>query len=75
VLTPADHSNVVNALKVDPSGICNVDLTRQTLSAGAAGPFNFPIDSFSKKCLLEGIDELGYLLSYSAAISTYEEQK
>src|SRR5262245_30875547 len=39
VLTPADHLNV---LKIGTSGICNVDLARQTLSAGPAGPFNFP---------------------------------
>ena len=71
-LASADHLNVLNALKVDPSGICKVDLHEQTLWAGPAGPFNFPIDSFSKKCLLEGIDELGYLLSYADAISSYE---
>ena len=31
------------------------------------------IDSFSKKCLIGGLDELGYLLSFSAQIGRYEE--
>jgi len=74
VLAPADHSEVLNALQADPSATCKVDLSTQTVWAGDAGPFNFPIDSFSKKCLLEGIDELGYLLSYATAISVYEHR-
>jgi len=74
VLTPADHLSLVESLRADPSGTCEVDLSQQTVRAGPAGPFNFPIDSFSKKCLLEGIDELGYLLSYAEAISSYEKQ-
>jgi 3-isopropylmalate/(R)-2-methylmalate dehydratase small subunit len=72
VLAPADHLSVASAVQADASVTCKVDLTRQSLWAGPAGPFNFPIDSFSKKCLLEGIDELGYLLTYADAISTYE---
>ena len=75
VLGPADHAEVLNAVKLDPSATCKVDLSTQTVRAGATGPFNFPIDSFSKKCLLEGIDELGYLLSYADAISAYEHQR
>jgi 3-isopropylmalate/(R)-2-methylmalate dehydratase small subunit len=72
VLTPADHSNVLTAIEAAPSLICTVDLSGQTLWAGPNSPFSFAIDSFSKKCLLEGIDELGYLLSYADAISSYE---
>ncbi len=32
----------------------------------------FPIDAFSKHCLLEGVDELGYILQQDAAIAAYE---
>jgi 3-isopropylmalate/(R)-2-methylmalate dehydratase small subunit len=32
----------------------------------------FPIDKFSRYCLMNGIDQLGYLLDKSAAISQYE---
>jgi len=36
---------------------------------------SFPIDSFSKTCLLKGIDELGYLLSFEKQIAAYEEAR
>jgi 3-isopropylmalate/(R)-2-methylmalate dehydratase small subunit len=32
----------------------------------------FPIDSFSKQCLLDGVDQLGYLLQKTDAIAAYE---
>jgi 3-isopropylmalate/(R)-2-methylmalate dehydratase small subunit len=32
----------------------------------------FPIDPFSKHCLLEGVDELGYILKNEAAIAAFE---
>lgn len=35
----------------------------------------FPIDGFAKHCLLEGIDELGYILSQEAAIAAYEAKR
>jgi hypothetical protein len=32
----------------------------------------FPIDPFSKTCLLNGVDQLGYLLRLEPAITAYE---
>jgi 3-isopropylmalate/(R)-2-methylmalate dehydratase small subunit len=32
----------------------------------------FPIDRFSKTCLTQGVDELGYLLARQDAIKAYE---
>jgi 3-isopropylmalate/(R)-2-methylmalate dehydratase small subunit len=32
----------------------------------------FPIDPFAKRCLVEGVDELGYLLTQDAAIREFE---
>jgi 3-isopropylmalate/(R)-2-methylmalate dehydratase small subunit len=34
--------------------------------------YSFPIDTFAKHCLLQGVDELGYLLSLSPEIDAYE---
>ena len=55
-----------------------IDLAKQTLSfAGRDGierVESFPIEPFSKRCLLEGLDELGYLLSHEAAIAAYEDR-
>ena len=33
---------------------------------------SFPIDPFSKTCLLKGTDELGYLLSFEREIAAFE---
>jgi 3-isopropylmalate/(R)-2-methylmalate dehydratase small subunit len=49
-----------------------VDLASQTLVLPDGSRAEFPIDPFSKKCLLEGIDELGYLLKYSDQIAKFE---
>ncbi len=35
----------------------------------------FPVDAFAKQCLLEGVDELGYILLQEAAIAAYEARR
>lgn len=49
-----------------------VDLAAQTLSIEGGPTVTFPIDSFSKTCILEGLDEIGYVLKHDSAISAYE---
>ena len=49
-----------------------IDLAAQTLSIENGPTVTFPIDSFSKTCVLEGIDEIGYILKHSDAISAFE---
>ncbi len=39
------------------------------------GTYNFQIDAFSRHCLLEGVDEMGYLAAQSSAIDQYEETR
>jgi 3-isopropylmalate/(R)-2-methylmalate dehydratase small subunit len=60
----------------DTGPMLTVDLSEQTLRfAGADGverAVHFPIEAFSKKCLLEGLDELGYIMSHDAAIAAHE---
>ncbi|MEK7328480.1 MAG: 3-isopropylmalate dehydratase small subunit [Chloroflexota bacterium] len=49
-----------------------VDLASQTATLPGGKTFSFPIDGFSKTCLLNGVDELGYLLSFEEKIAAYE---
>ena len=49
----------------------DVESTTLTLPDGTA--VQFPLEGFARFCLLNGVDELGYLLSQTAAISTYEQ--
>jgi 3-isopropylmalate/(R)-2-methylmalate dehydratase small subunit len=55
-----------------PGTLVTVDLAAQTLSIEGGPTVTFPIDSFSKTCILENLDELGYVLKHEAAISAFE---
>lgn len=52
-----------------------VDLAAQELRVPGAETVKFPIDAFSKRCLLDGLDQLGYILSFDDAISNYETER
>jgi 3-isopropylmalate/(R)-2-methylmalate dehydratase small subunit len=56
----------------NPGADVRVDLTSTTLEAGGKR-VSFPIDRFSRYCLMNGIDQLGFLLEHSAAITRYEQ--
>jgi 3-isopropylmalate/(R)-2-methylmalate dehydratase small subunit len=50
-----------------------VDLPRQALGLPGGKTASFPIDPFSKRCLVQGVDELGYLRSFTAKVEAYEK--
>ena len=56
----------------NPGAEVDIDLkaTRLTLPTGAS--VSFPLEAFARHCLLNGIDELGYLRSKAADIERYE---
>ncbi|HYR91495.1 MAG TPA: 3-isopropylmalate dehydratase small subunit [Terriglobia bacterium] len=56
-----------------PGTLVTIDLPAQTLSVEGGPTVTFPIDSFSKTCILENLDELGYVLKHEAAISAFEK--
>ncbi len=49
-----------------------VDLAAQTIRRPNGGVTKFEIDPFRKKCLLEGLDDIGLTLQHSAAINAFE---
>jgi 3-isopropylmalate/(R)-2-methylmalate dehydratase small subunit len=57
-----------------PGQIVTIDLAAQALSVENGPDVEFPIDSFSKTCILEGLDEIGYILKHSAAIASFESR-
>ncbi|MCX7669565.1 MAG: 3-isopropylmalate dehydratase small subunit [Anaerolineae bacterium] len=69
---PATHRRLFDLLAADPAATVTVDLAQQALRLPDGSTATFPIDPFSKKCLLEGVDQLGYLLNRMALIETYE---
>ncbi|MGD2158887.1 MAG: 3-isopropylmalate dehydratase small subunit [Anaerolineales bacterium] len=69
--TPAVQE-LFNLTEQQPDTELEIDLLDQTITSPDDGSFNFPIDAFAKRCLLNGQDQLEYLLSQAAAIDTYE---
>jgi len=49
-----------------------VDLASQTLTLPDGTKVRFPVDSFSKTCMMDGVDELGWILKQEPAIAQYE---
>lgn len=57
----------------DPQTSVNINLEEQSLQLPDGRKVEFPIDEFSKECLLKGVDQMGYLLDLDADISAYEQ--
>src|SRR5437762_1688752 len=57
-----------------PGVAVTIDLASQTLSIEGGPSVTFPIDSFSKTCILEGLDEIGYIVKHDAEIAAYESR-
>ena len=56
-----------------PGAPVRIDLEACTLTLPDGVVVTFPIDGFSRHCLMNGVDELGFLLARDAAITTWEE--
>jgi len=50
-----------------------IDLETNTLSLPTGVAVKFPIEAFARFCLLQGVDEMGYLLKQNDAIVKYEQ--
>ena len=70
IIVPADVHAELFAAPAD--AVVKIDLANQTLTTPSGRAVRFPVDEFSKHCLLEGIDELGYILNQEAAIAGFE---
>ena len=52
-----------------------VNLASATLNIPDHSPISFPIDPFARYCLMNGVDELGFLLSKNSVIEAYEGRR
>ncbi|MBL8712820.1 MAG: 3-isopropylmalate dehydratase small subunit [Alphaproteobacteria bacterium] len=50
-----------------------IDLQKQTVTGGNRKEYKFDIDPFRKKCLLNGLDDIGLTLEKEKTISTFED--
>ncbi|WP_031499560.1 3-isopropylmalate dehydratase small subunit [Bryobacter aggregatus] len=68
VVSPETHKKLLSM----PEGTVKVDLASRTLTLPDGSTAEFPVDSFSQQCMLEGVDELGFILKHSTEIAAYE---
>lgn len=73
VVDAETHRQLFSLVEEAPDSEITIDLATQTLGLPDGRRVTFPIDEFSKTCLLEGIDQLGYLLKHEAQITAYED--
>jgi len=72
IVDEATHRQLLSLVAEDPETQVTIDLESQTLKLSDGRSVTFPIDAFSKTCLLEGIDQLGYLLKQRDHVAAYE---
>jgi 3-isopropylmalate/(R)-2-methylmalate dehydratase small subunit len=72
VVPPEAHKKLFASLETDPAATVTIDLATTTLTLPDGEQVTFPIDEFARHCMLEGVDELGYILQQEEAIAKYE---
>jgi len=75
IVDPETHQSLFHMVEKEPDSEVFVDLNTQTLTLPDNHKVVFPIDAFSKTCLLQGVDELGYILNFEKQISSFEKTR
>ena len=68
VIDPASHARLLAA----PGSSVTISLQDSTITLPDGTAVTFPIDPFARYCLMNGVDELGFLLSHGPAIAAFE---
>ena len=68
------HQMLFDLAEEAPRAELTIDLASQTLSFMDRST-TFPIDPFNKACLLNGVDELGYIQGFEKQIAEYEKSR
>ena len=59
----------------NPGVDLSIDVREQTLTLPGGDVFRFELEPFARHCLLEGVDQLGFLLQHAGAITGFEQQR
>jgi 3-isopropylmalate/(R)-2-methylmalate dehydratase small subunit len=66
------YYQLVSLCEEDPTTVITVDLANQRIVLPGGQSVGFPIEGFAKYCLLNGVDQLGFLQLQADAIAAYE---
>jgi len=75
VVPPDVHEALFATVAHNPEARVKIDLAAQKLTLPDGRAVEFPVDGFSKQCLLDGVDELGYILKQEPTIAAFERQR
>jgi 3-isopropylmalate/(R)-2-methylmalate dehydratase small subunit len=73
IVVPEDVLAELHAAGTD--AVVKIDLPKQTLTTPSGRQVEFPVDGFSKHCLVEGVDELGYIQGHESNIAAFEAKR
>jgi 3-isopropylmalate/(R)-2-methylmalate dehydratase small subunit len=66
------YQQLTSLVAEEPDTAVTINLEKQILTLPDGRSVTFPIDNFSKTCMLEGLDQLGYLMKQDERIAAYE---
>jgi 3-isopropylmalate/(R)-2-methylmalate dehydratase small subunit len=75
VVPPDVHEALFATIAKNPDARVKIDLAAQKLTLPDGRAVDFPVDAFAKQCLLDGVDEMGYILKQAAPIAAFEAQR
>ena len=75
-VTPDELAEIFGLIESDPSNTLTVDLESQTLTLDETGRvISFEINAYKKECLLNGYDDIDYLISIQDEIEAFEANR
>ena len=72
VVAPGDLEKLMDDAERGANATLSVDLAAQTIKGPDGGTVRFEIDAFRKKCLMEGLDDIGLTMVKAPAIDRFE---
>jgi len=76
IVVPAEvHAALLDSVAADPDYQVTVNLASQKLILADGKQIPFEVDGFARQCLLDGVDELGWILQQESAIEEYEKRR
>lgn len=74
-LPDATVKSLIQGIERNPDLEIRIDVRLQQVDIPGLGTFDFQMNAFRKKCLMEGLDDIAYVLSYSPQIEVYEQAR
>lgn len=76
VVSPEFLAEIFASVQADPAVTLTVDLPAQTITNNATGRSEpFDINAYKKDCLINGLDDIDYLLANQSKIEAYEQAR